>query len=184
MAGGDEELEDLDAAWGAALNEQKGDSGEDDDLAADWGAALAEQGVEGSEDLAASLAGFDDSEFDLDQATRGGDRILNQEEIDNLLGFDLDEQLSSEQSGIRALINSPLNDHAKRTRTRAIKIFADGTFGSCSACMSEPYADKTCTHGYMTLPDDEIKAIFATDLDLNAQGLAYWKAQEEKQAVH
>lgn len=58
--------------------------------------------------------------------------------------------------GIRALIGSPLNDPAKRTRTRAIKIFADGTFGSCSACMSEPYADKTCTHGYMTLPDDEI----------------------------
>ncbi len=33
-------------------------------------------------------------------------------------------------------------------------------------------------HG-CTLLDDEIKAIFATDLDLNAQGLAYWKAQEE-----
>ncbi len=58
--------------------------------------------------------------------------------------------------GIEALIASPLNDAAKRTRTRAIKIFADGTFGSCSACMSEPYADKTCTHGYMMLPDDEI----------------------------
>ena len=33
------------------------------------------------------------------------------------------------------------------------------------------------------LPDDEIKAIFATDLDLNAQGLAYWKQQEEKKAA-
>lgn len=58
--------------------------------------------------------------------------------------------------GVRALTESPLNDPANRTRTRAIKIFADGTFGSCTACMSEPYADKTCTHGYMTLPDDEI----------------------------
>ena len=37
-------------------------------------------------------------------------------------------------------------------------------------------------HG-STLPDDEIKAIFATDLDLNAQGLAYWKHQEEKKAA-
>lgn len=37
-------------------------------------------------------------------------------------------------------------------------------------------------HG-CTLPDDEIKAIFATDLDLNAQGLAYWKQQEEKKAA-
>jgi len=58
--------------------------------------------------------------------------------------------------GVRALVDSPLNDPGNRTRARAIKIFADGTFGSCTACMSEPYADKTCTHGYMTLPDDEI----------------------------
>ena len=33
MADGDDELEDLDAAWGAALNEQKGTDGEDEDLA-------------------------------------------------------------------------------------------------------------------------------------------------------
>ena len=36
-------------------------------------------------------------------------------------------------------------------------------------------------HG-CTLPDAQIKEIFDTDLDLNAQGLAYWKAQEEKKA--
>jgi len=107
MAGAEDDLEDLDAAWGAALAEQKSEDG-DDDLSADWGAALAEQGVEGADDLAAGLAGFDESEFDLDSATRGGDRILNQEEIDNLLGFDLDEQIASEQSGIRALINSAM----------------------------------------------------------------------------
>ena len=46
MADGDDELEDLDAAWGAALNEQKGTDGEDEDLAADWGAALAERSEE------------------------------------------------------------------------------------------------------------------------------------------
>ena len=103
---GEEDLEDLDAAWGAALAEQKG-TDDEDDLSADWGAALAEQGVEGADDMVASLAG-DDAEFDLDQATRGGDRILNQEEIDNLLGFDLDQQISGEQSGIRALINSAM----------------------------------------------------------------------------
>ena len=107
MAKPEEELEDLDAAWGAALAEQKNE-GDDEDLSADWGAALAEQGVEGADELAAGLAGFDDAEFDLDSATRGGDRILNQEEIDNLLGFDLDEQIASEQSGIRALINSAM----------------------------------------------------------------------------
>ena len=60
------------------------------------------------------------------------------------------------RDGIRALADSPLDDPASGTRTRAIKIFADGTFGSCTACMSEPYADKSCSHGYMTLTDDEI----------------------------
>lgn len=38
------------------------------------------------------------------------------------------------------------------------------------------------SHGCV-LPDEEIKTIFATDLDLNAQGLAYWKEQEEKKAA-
>ena len=37
-------------------------------------------------------------------------------------------------------------------------------------------------HG-CNLPDADIKAIFATDLDLNAQGLEYWKQQEEKKAA-
>ncbi|MDR3374552.1 MAG: flagellar motor switch protein FliM [Ancalomicrobiaceae bacterium] len=102
----DDGMEDLDAAWGAALAEQKGTSDADMD---DWGAALAEQGV--AQDTSASgnwTLAADDPSLDLDQATRGGDRILNQEEIDNLLGFDVDEHISQEQSGIRALINSAL----------------------------------------------------------------------------
>jgi flagellar motor switch protein FliM len=37
-----------------------------------------------------------------------GDRILNQDEIDNLLGFDLGGAGPSEQNGIRAIINSAL----------------------------------------------------------------------------
>jgi len=39
--------------------------------------------------------------------------------------------------GINAITQSPLNDR-KRNVTRSFKIFADGTFGSCTACMSEP----------------------------------------------
>jgi flagellar motor switch protein FliM len=108
MAEPEEELEDLDAAWGAALAEQKGDDG-GDDLAAEWGAALAEQGVEGADEMAAQWGAMvDDQDTDLDQATRGGDRILNQEEIDNLLGFNLDDNIAADQSGIRALINSAM----------------------------------------------------------------------------
>ncbi|MBT9290587.1 flagellar motor switch protein FliM [Prosthecodimorpha staleyi] len=104
----DDDLDDIDAAWGAALAEQKGEDG-GDDLAAEWGAALAEQGVEGADDMAAHWGALlDDGDADLDQATRGGDRILNQEEIDNLLGFNLDGQIAGDQSGIRALINSAM----------------------------------------------------------------------------
>jgi flagellar motor switch protein FliM len=105
MAGEDDETEDMDAAWGAALAEQKG---EDDFDMDDWGAALAEQGVVQEEGQGNWTVAADDPSLDLDQATRGGDRILNQEEIDNLLGFDVDEQIGNEQSGIRALINSAL----------------------------------------------------------------------------
>ncbi len=38
----------------------------------------------------------------------GGERVLNQDEIDSLLGFDLNEDDAGERSGIRAIINSAL----------------------------------------------------------------------------
>ena len=38
----------------------------------------------------------------------GAERILNQDEIDSLLGFDLSEEDSGERTGIRAIINSAL----------------------------------------------------------------------------
>lgn len=47
--------------------------------------------------------------------------------------------------------------------------------------MAEYLLKEVRAHGCV-LPDGEIKAIFATDLDLNAQGLVYWKEQEEKRA--
>ncbi|MEM8811776.1 MAG: flagellar motor switch protein FliM [Pseudomonadota bacterium] len=106
----DEEDDDLDvdAAWGEALAEQ-GAGDDDDDLASAWGAALEEQGAAGDDDMAATWAAMiDDGEPELESSTRGADRVLNQEEIDNLLGFSLEEQGGGEQGGIRALINSAL----------------------------------------------------------------------------
>lgn len=38
----------------------------------------------------------------------GAERILNQDEIDSLLGFDIGDEESNERSGIRAIINSAL----------------------------------------------------------------------------
>jgi flagellar motor switch protein FliM len=46
---------------------------------------------------------------DADDISAGvSERVLNQEEIDNLLGFDLGDDDASERSGIRAIINSAL----------------------------------------------------------------------------
>lgn len=50
------------------------------------------------------------------------------------------------------------------------------------AAMTDYLLREVRAHG-CTLTDEEIKAIFKTDLDLNAQGLAYWKAQEEKKVA-
>ena len=105
----DDELGNIDEAWGEALAEQLDGEDEDEDLAAAWGAALEEQGVAGGDDMAAQWAAMiDDSEPELENATRGADRILNQEEIDNLLGFNIEDTIAADQSGIRALINSAM----------------------------------------------------------------------------
>ncbi len=45
---------------------------------------------------------------DGDDAMMGAERILNQDEIDSLLGFDLAEDDNGERNGIRAIINSAL----------------------------------------------------------------------------
>jgi flagellar motor switch protein FliM len=80
----------------------------DDDMAAAWEASIASGG---GDDMAAAW------EADLAQnkgastfATNnvGAERILNQEEIDSLLGFSLEDETNSKRSGIRALINSTL----------------------------------------------------------------------------
>ncbi|MBO0344972.1 flagellar motor switch protein FliM [Roseibium limicola] len=111
MADDDDDLseEDMADAWGAALAEQGAGGDEGDDLAAAWGAALEEQGAGSGDDMAAQWAAMiDDSEPDLENATRGADRVLNQEEIDNLLGFNIEDTIAGDQSGIRALINSAM----------------------------------------------------------------------------
>ena len=37
-----------------------------------------------------------------------GERILNQEEIDSLLGFDVNDEQLQDKSGVRAIVNSTL----------------------------------------------------------------------------
>ncbi|GLK77736.1 flagellar motor switch protein FliM [Methylopila jiangsuensis] len=85
MAGPDDDFDDLAAEWGAAMAEQVGEAEGD---AADWAAKLAD-----TSDVADRKA---------------ADRVLTQDEVDGLLGFNPDELGLSEQSGIRAIINSAL----------------------------------------------------------------------------
>ena len=81
--------EDLAAEWGAAL-EESGDA--DGNVAADWEAMIG-----GNEDPEGEAGGG-----------KGADRVLNQEEIDNLLGFDPEDGLQNDVHGIRSLLNSAL----------------------------------------------------------------------------
>lgn len=85
------------------------DDFEEDDLAKEWGMALAEQGVEGAdtEDMAAEWAAMLDGKNN-GEAVKSAERILNQEEVDALVGFSFDQLSLAEQSGIRALVDSAL----------------------------------------------------------------------------
>jgi flagellar motor switch protein FliM len=105
--GGDDAMDD---DWAAALAEQgaSGGGSEDPALADEWGAALAEQGSAAAvSDMAAEWATMIDESTDDDSPDMAGaDRILNQDEIDQLLGFSLHELSASGAGGIRAIVDS------------------------------------------------------------------------------
>jgi len=52
---------------------------------------------------------------------------------------------------------TPLHDPARGRRVGGFKIYADGTFGSCTACLREPFADRPETRGFLTLAEPEIE---------------------------
>ncbi len=88
-----------------------------DALAAEWGMSLEGDGAgEGdaaaaaggaNDDMAAEWAAMIDDGGGFAQVAKGGaDRILHQDEIDSLLGFNIDDVALSDNSGIRAIIDS------------------------------------------------------------------------------
>src|SRR6201992_1236504 len=89
-----------------------------DALAAEWGAALEDEPSEAakaapvetvSEEMAAQWAAMIDDTNSFTSSTKGGtERILNQEEIDTLLGFSMTDVSISDNSGIRAIIDSAM----------------------------------------------------------------------------
>ncbi|MEM8838613.1 MAG: flagellar motor switch protein FliM [Pseudomonadota bacterium] len=78
----------------------------DEDLAAIWGEALEEQGAGDASELTAQWASLMEDDADANQ--QNSDRLMNQIEVDNLMGFRADELLSADQSGVRALVSSAL----------------------------------------------------------------------------
>jgi flagellar motor switch protein FliM len=90
-----------------------------DALAAEWGQALESEPPEGSanstpvetvsEEMAAQWAAMIDDGNQYTSVAKGGaERILNQEEIDNLLGFSMADVSINNNSGIRAIIDSAM----------------------------------------------------------------------------
>ena len=76
---------------------------DEDAVAAEW-EAMAEDD-DGDDAVAAEWESMLD-EGDADDAPAG--RVLDQDEIDNLLGFDADDDDGAQRTGIRAIINSAL----------------------------------------------------------------------------
>ncbi|KQP85523.1 MULTISPECIES: flagellar motor switch protein FliM [unclassified Methylobacterium] len=105
MAGPEDEIDEDD--WAAALIAQNAEGGEAS-LADEWGAALAEQGTTThASDVAAEWATMiEDGETDNLPELAGNDRILNQDEIDGVLGFSLRELSASGAGGVRAIVDS------------------------------------------------------------------------------
>jgi flagellar motor switch protein FliM len=112
--GGGSADDQLAAEWAAMAEGDSGGGGADDDLAAEWAAMLGDGGEGG---------GVDRTKMDDEMAERwsamigdgdddglgrsGAERILNQDEIDSLLGFNVADD-SDGEGGIQAIINSTL----------------------------------------------------------------------------
>src|SRR5580704_9172202 len=82
-------------------------------LAAEWGISLEADAASnpapasGDEDIAAQWAAMIDEGGGYAQVAKGGaERILHREEIDSLLGFNVDDINLTDNSGIRAIIDS------------------------------------------------------------------------------
>jgi len=108
MSDEDEEIDDeaVAAAWEAEMLAESG--GDDADAGDGDGAAAAEGGEGGGDDDAMADEWSAMADDEDDGGTGQSTRVLNQDEIDSLLGFDGGDDEDEERSGIKAIINSTL----------------------------------------------------------------------------
>jgi flagellar motor switch protein FliM len=96
--------DDADPDEMTAGKDESGDGEENrdqDDLAAEWEAMVSGEEGEGEDDAAGA---------DVESTSSAGQstRVLNQDEIDSLLGFDDEHAPGADQTGIQAILNSAL----------------------------------------------------------------------------
>src|SRR6266704_303177 len=97
----------LAAEWGLAVETETG--GEPPAPAPSEGGGESAAPASGNDEMAAQWAAMIDDGSQFVQAAKGGaERILNQEEIDSLLGFSLADVTLTDNSGIRAIIDSAM----------------------------------------------------------------------------
>lgn len=81
-----------------------------DAMAAAWEAEMAGGGGGGDAFAAEweAMVGDEDGAMQITASSVGAERILNQDEIDSLLGFDLGDDGGDDRNGIRGIVNSAL----------------------------------------------------------------------------
>ena len=92
----DQDQDAMAAEWEAQIDDEGEEGDDQDDLAAEWEAMVGggDDGMGG--DAVSSVSG------------RETTRVLNQDEIDSLLGFDEEAEDVSDKSGIQAILNSAM----------------------------------------------------------------------------
>ncbi|WP_334129016.1 flagellar motor switch protein FliM [Sneathiella sp.] len=85
-----------------------------DDDEMDMAAAMAAEQAGAEDDMAAAMMAMEE-EDDLGAPSMSGHstRVLNQDEIDSLLGFDMEGEDGADNSGIKAIINSALVNYER-----------------------------------------------------------------------
>ncbi len=62
-----------------------------------------------------------------------------------------------------------LGEHGNRLTVRAVKLYADGSLGSRSAALLEPYSDKPDTSGFMTIKKEDLQPFLVEALRKGVQ---------------
>ena len=85
-----------------------------DDLADEWAAAVEGEGGDGGGDQDALADAWAESvDGEEEEGAVASNRVLNQDEIDSLLGFDTDSDGDGDGAGIMALINSAMVNYER-----------------------------------------------------------------------